>query len=218
MALAALIIAMREAAAEPAHPHGQGRHALVATLPFLGRTLIEHQVSQARAAGADHVVVLIERMPAALLAALDRLRRDGIALDVARVAADAADRFHPDEQVVLIGDGVIASQPLIDRLASSPAPALAVTQQAGGFERLDASGWWAGLALVDGATVRETAALPGEWDAESTLVRRAVQGGALRIDAGPARRASPPRDGRCRTARGGGTADQRETGSATGAG
>lgn len=191
MALAALIIAMRTAGAI-AVPEPRGTDRLVATLPLLGRTLVEYQVRQARAAGAAHIVLLVERMPAALIAALDRLRRDGIAVEVARAAADASDRFHPGEAVLLIGDGLLAPQPLVDRLAAAPPPALAIFADAAGgapdqpgFERIDAASRFAGIALVDGDSVRRTLAALGEWDAESTIVRRTVQAGAVRIDAGP---------------------------------
>lgn len=191
MALAALIIAMRAAGTIVAvEPRGADR--LVATLPLLGRTLVEHQARQARAAGAVHIVLLVERMPAALIAALDRLRRDGIPIEVARAAADASDRFHPDEAVLLIGDGVVAPQPLVARLGAAAPPALATfAESAGGaperagFERIDGTARWAGLALADGDSVRRMLAGLGDWDAESTLVRRTVQAGAMRIDAGP---------------------------------
>lgn len=194
MALAALIIAMRGtgaiSATEPRPPPASER--LVATLPLLGHTLVEHQARQARAAGATQIVLLVERMPAALIAALDRLRRDGIAVEIARAAADAGDRFHPDEAVLLIGDGVLAPQPLVARLAATPPPALATfaANTAGapdhpGFERIDAAARFAGIALAEGESVRRTLAALGEWDAEATLVRRAAQAGARRIDAGP---------------------------------
>ena len=52
-----------------------------------------------------------------------------------------------------------------------------------GFERIDAAVRWGGLLLIDGARLRRTAARLGEWDLESTLLRRAVQDGAARIGA-----------------------------------
>jgi hypothetical protein len=49
------------------------------------------------------------------------------------------------------------------------------------FERIDAHSRWAGLALIDGALLHRTADGLGEWDLQSTLLRRAVQGGARQI-------------------------------------
>ena len=177
VALAALLIAIETAA-------GDG-DALRATLPLLGQTVIEHQARQAVGAGATHLVLLVERMPSALTAALDRLRRDGVSIDVARSIADAADRFHPEERLLLIADGCVADQAMLDALAALAAPALmTVPDQAdtGEYERIDAGSRWAGLGLLDGAAVRSTAAMLGDWDAQSTLLRRAVQAGARRVD------------------------------------
>ena len=55
-------------------------------LPVAGQTLIEYQVRIARACGAAHIVVLVDRIPGALVSAFDRLRADGMDVDVARDA------------------------------------------------------------------------------------------------------------------------------------
>ncbi|HEY0315241.1 MAG TPA: hypothetical protein VGC28_03140 [Sphingomonas sp.] len=176
MALAALIAAVRDA------EDGSG---LVGTLPVAGRTLIERQARLAARAGAEHVVLLVERLPAGLTGAIDRLRRDGIAIDVARSAGDAADRFHPDERVLVFADGAVVSGDAIGRLISGNAPALLTLGEGappGPFERIDAATRWAGLALVAGDMLRKTVAMLGDWDLHSTLLRRAVGASARRID------------------------------------
>ena len=180
MALAALIAA-----------YGQVDDAgerLRATLPLVGGTLLEHQARLARRAGATHIVVLVERLPAELTAAFDRLRRDGITIEIARSAADAADHFHPDEKLLVIADGCLAGQALLDRLVACPSPAVVTVPDHGDrqmFERIDALTRWGGLALVDGGRLRRTVAMLGEWDMLSTLLRRVLQEGAVRIDAFP---------------------------------
>lgn len=176
MALAALISAYRQI---------DGSERLRATLPLVGGTLVEHQARQAVRAGAAHVVILVERLPATLTAAIDALRRDGVAVDVARSVADAADRIHPEEHLLMIADGCIVGQAALDRLVASHAPTLlTLADEPGrdGFERIDAKTRWAGLALVDGSRLRATAGMLGDWDLESTLLRRTVQEGAARID------------------------------------
>jgi hypothetical protein len=176
MALAALIAAVREA------EDGSG---LVGTLPVAGRTLIERQARLAARAGAEHVVLLVERLPAGLTGAIDRLRRDGITIDVARSAGDAADRFHPDERVLIFADGAVAGGGAIERLASGSVPALLTLSEGapqGPFERIDAATRWAGLALVSGDMLRKTVAMLGDWDLHSTLLRRAVGASARRVD------------------------------------
>ncbi|WP_157219748.1 hypothetical protein [Flavisphingomonas formosensis] len=177
MALGALIAAYALADA------GDG---LRATLPLAGRTLLEHQARLAARAGANHIVILVERLPAALTAAIDRLRRDGLDMDIARSVADAADRFHPDERLLFVADGFVGSKELFDGMAEAEPPALLTVPdgpEAAEFERIDALSRWAGIAIVDGGALRRTAAMLGDWDLQSTLLRRTVQGGAKRIDA-----------------------------------
>jgi hypothetical protein len=176
VALAALIAAVRDA------EDGSG---LIGTLPVAGRSLVERQARLAARAGAERVVLLVERLPAGLTGAIDRLRRDGIAVDVARSAGDAADRFHPDEHVLIFADGAMAGAAAIERLVAGAAPALLTLGEAappGPFERIDAGARWAGLALVRGDMLRKTVAMLGDWDLHSTLLRRAVGASARRVD------------------------------------
>ena len=177
MPLAALI------AAQDQTDIGDG---LRATLPLAGRTLIEYQAALSLAAGAGHIVVLVERVPAALAQAIDRLRHQDFRVDIARSVADAADRFHPEERIMLIADGAIAAQGAVDALADATAPALLTvpdTPDHALFERIDAAQRWAGFALLRKAALEATAEMLGDWDLSSTLLRRMVQSNATRIDA-----------------------------------
>ena len=137
----------------------------------------------ARACGGGHIVVLVEQLPAAMLAVFDRLRADGIDIDVARDARDAADRIHPDETVLLFIPGLIARKGLVDELVTRGKPTLVTLPDQAEhimFERIDATDRWTGLALLNGQTVRETAAMLGDWSIGSTLMRNALQAGAAR--------------------------------------
>lgn len=159
---------------------------LRATLPLAGRTLIEHQAGLAIGAGAAHIVVLVERVPAVLAQAVDRLRRQGARIEIARSVADAIDRFHPAERILLIADGAVAAQGAIDTLAEEDGAALLAlpdTQDYEEFERIDAGERWAGYALMTQPMLEATAQMLGDWDLSSTLLRRLVQADAERIDA-----------------------------------
>lgn len=159
---------------------------LRATLPLAGRTLVELQARMARAAGAVRIVLLVEKVPAALAQAVDRLRRDGVTIEAARSAADAADRFHVDDRVLMVADGCVVAQDLVDRLVACPAPALLTVPdmpEYGLFERIDADARWAGYALIEAGRLQDTVRQLGDWDLTSTLLRRAVQHGAPRIEA-----------------------------------
>lgn len=168
-ALAALI---------PAYAEVAEGDALRCVLPIAGHLLIEHQARQAAQAGARTIVLAVERVPAPLTAAIDRLRRGGLNVEVARTVADAADRIHPDERLLVIADGLIADQQMVERIAAAPSPTLLTVpddpaHQA--FERIDATARWGGLMLIDGARLSHTATMLGDWDLQSTLLRRAVQ-------------------------------------------
>lgn len=173
MALTALIAAYRESD-EPGGP-------LRAVLPLAGRTLIERQAKLAALAGARRILVLVERVPPELLAALDRLRREGLGVLLARSAEEAAEQVDPGDPLLLIADGFIGDESHLRRLAGASPPALLTVPDVrvdDRFERIDAESRWAGLALIDGALLVETASMLHDWDPQSTLLRRAVQAGA----------------------------------------
>ena len=184
MGLAALICAYHDAA-DP-------EQGLRATLPLAGRTVIERQARLAASAGAASVVILVERIPAALAAAIDRLRSEGVSPIVARTVEEAAEAIAASDRLLLMGDGVVADPAQVLRLVKSGATAVLTIPDQGvddRYERIDASSRWAGLALLDGELLHRTAAKLQDWDLQSTLLRRAVQGGArqfaLRGDDGP---------------------------------
>lgn len=173
MTLAALIAAYHESD----EPEG----GLRATLPLAGRTVVERQARLAAAAGADPIVILVERVPPELTAAIDRMRSEGISAAVARSAAEAAEAVHPDDRLLLMADGLIADESHVARLTGAGGSALLTMPDHLGdsrYERIDADSLWAGLALVDGALLKRTAPQLGEWDLQSTLLRKAVQAGA----------------------------------------
>jgi hypothetical protein len=177
LALTALISAYQQV------DDGDGLKAL---LPVAGHVLIEHQARQAAQAGARTVIVLVERVPTLLLGAIDRLRREGLRVEVARSIADAADRVHPEEHLLVIGDGLIADQEMLDRIAAcGPQTIVTVPDDRDHVrhERIDGTTRWGGLMLIDGGQLRGTAAMLGDWDPQSTLLRRLVQLQAMRLPA-----------------------------------
>jgi hypothetical protein len=174
--LAALIAAYHEADEPPG--------ALRATLPLAGRTVVERQARLAAASGADPIIVLVERLPATLLAAIDRVRAEGITVAVARNVGEAAEAVAPGDRLLLIADGLVADESHVARLTGAGGAALLTLPDRGEddrYERIDADSLWAGLALVEGSMLRSTAAMLGEWDLQSTLLRHAVQSGARHL-------------------------------------
>jgi hypothetical protein len=178
MALGALIGAYQE----------DDSGSLRALLPLAGRTLLEYQVRCAAAASAAPVVVVVERVPQALQDAFERLRLDGIGVFPVSDVAEAVSRFEAGSMILLIGDGVAPPATVVMQIAEEAEPAVTTVpddEEHAAFERIDAESRWAGVALVDAHLLGSTAAMLGDWDLQSTLLRRTIQEGALRVPSEP---------------------------------
>lgn len=176
MALGALIAAHGE-------DDGGALHALA---PLAGRTLVEYQARCAAAIGAAPIVVLVERVPPALQAAFERLRGEGIGVVPVSDAGEAAARFDPDLAVLQMADGVAPAPALLADLAEEEARTILTVpddERHEAFERIDDRSRWSGLALIDSSLLADTARMLGDWDLQSTLLRRAVQHGARLVPA-----------------------------------
>ena len=176
MALGALIGAYQE----------DDSGSLRALLPLAGRTLLEYQARCAAAASAAPIVVVVERVPQALQDAFERLRLDGIGVFPVSDVAEAVSRFEAGSMILLIGDGVAPPATLVMQIAEEAEPAVTTVpddEEHAGFERIDAESRWAGVALVDAHLLGSTAAMLGDWDLQSTLLRRTIQEGARRVAA-----------------------------------
>lgn len=162
---------------------------LRALLPLAGRTLLEYQARCAAAAGASPLIVVVERVPQALQDALERLRLDGVGIVAVSAIEEAVSRFEAGSSILLIGDGVAPPASLVAELAEEPEPAIATVpddEMHEAYERIDDKSRWAGVALVDAHMLGSTAAMLGDWDLQSTLLRRSLQEGARLIPAAEA--------------------------------
>ncbi|MEO5809293.1 MAG: hypothetical protein ABIR51_04395, partial [Sphingomicrobium sp.] len=174
MALGALIGAYQE----------DDAGGLRALLPLAGRTLLDYQARCLAAAGAVPIVVLVERVPPALNAVFERLRGEGIAVVAVSDGVEAASRFEAGSDVLLLADGVAADMTDVAALAEDETPVILTVpddEAHAGFERIDSTHRWAGVARIEASQLGATAAMLGDWDLQSTLLRRAIQSGiALR--------------------------------------
>lgn len=160
---------------------------LRALFPLAGRTLLEYQVRCASAAGAAPIVVVVERVPQALQDALERLRLDGVGVIAVSDIQDAVSRFEAGVPILLIGDGIAPTADLVAALCEHGEPAVVTVpddEAHQGYERIDAEARWAGVAMVDQHLLGSTAAMLGDWDLQSTVLRRAIQEGAARLPVG----------------------------------
>ncbi len=155
---------------------------------LLGADPVEFQLRRARAAGAGHAVIYAGRVTSALLATVDRLRHEGLSVDIARSVADVAEYIHPDEAVLMIASDVVIAPERMAAVANSAEPVLLCVRDEPAnsrFELIDPTARWTGFARIDGGLLRRTAAMIGDWDFSSTLMRRAVQDGAARMTLTP---------------------------------
>jgi CheY-like chemotaxis protein len=179
MALGALIAAYSE----------DDSGSLRALIPIAGRTLLEYQVRCAAAAGAAPVVVVVDRIPIALNEVLQRLQQEGLPVVTVGDAAEASSRFEAGELILLVADGLAPSPELLSGLVEEQEPVIVTVPDDEAherFERIDAVSRWSGVALVDSQMIGATAVMLGDWDLQSTLLRRALQSGARTVPIAPA--------------------------------
>lgn len=158
-------------------------HSLASPM-ILGRSLTELQIARVVAAGARHIVCLVQQLSVPMLAVADNLRANGLTVDIVRSIGEAADAVHPDENVFLVASQVLVSGKILETmLAVKPPSLLCLDNDAkyGQFELIDLAARWTGYALLKGASLRDVAAMIGDWDAASTILRHLVQAGAKRI-------------------------------------
>lgn len=157
---------------------------LAALLPVAGLTVLERQANAAVAAGCTAILVLVDAVPAALTAALDRLRGRGMAVIAVRSGADVLAALPDNAQLLLAADGLSAPKSLWLTMNAAGAPKLLAVADApatSALERIDADRRWAGLALLDPAAVAALRDMPSDWDPQLALLRAAIQANAPTI-------------------------------------
>ncbi|WP_394662547.1 hypothetical protein [uncultured Sphingomonas sp.] len=158
---------------------------MTATLPFAGVTLIEYQARLLMAAGAAQIIIVVARLTPELLGAIARIAQRGVVVDTVRSAVEAAEKLHPLSRLVVLADGLITTEDTIAMvLRDTGHDALIVLPEAAaepGLERVGGHMAWAGVARLDPRRVAEVAALPRDYDLQSTLLRMAAQARATHI-------------------------------------
>ena len=163
--------------------------SLRALVSVAGETLIERQAARLADVGVAQIAVAVGAVPGELLAACDRIRRRGMKVTPVRAAGDLVPLVESDDRIILVADGLRAGGTHYAAIAKPGSPAILVTGDTmltQGFERIDATRRWGGLASISQPMVAELAGMPGEWDMMLTLLRLAVQAGARRLYCEPA--------------------------------
>jgi hypothetical protein len=157
---------------------------LAATLPFGGVTLIEFQTRLLIAGGVSQIIVVVARLTPELLGAIARIGRRGASVDVVRTAREAAEKLHPLARVLVVADGLVTTGDVVAMMAQDGGDALLTVSDrdaAHGFERVGNDTAWAGLARLNARRIAEVAAMPRDYDFQSTLLRVAAQAQAEHV-------------------------------------
>ncbi len=179
-ALCGLIFAVEEAQDRPG--------TLVASLPFGGMTLLEYQIRLLAGIGAEQVLVAVGKVTPQFLAAIERAGRGQLKVDIVRSAEEAAEKVLRDADVLVLADGLVTIDPVMERMAAEPHAALLVTDDAespAAIERLDMRHCWAGIARIETRHLAHIASMPEDYDFQSALLRVAAQSGALQVPLAP---------------------------------
>ncbi|WP_245824640.1 hypothetical protein [Sphingomonas azotifigens] len=179
-ALAGLIFAVEEARDRPG--------TLVASLPFGGMSLLEYQIRLLAGIGAEQVLVAVGKVTPQFLAAIERAGRGQLKVDIVRSAEEAAEKVLRDADVLVLADGLVTIDPVMERMAAEPHAALLVTDDAespAAIERLDMRHCWAGIARIETRHLAHIATMPEDYDFQSALLRVAAQSGALQVPLAP---------------------------------
>lgn len=183
MALIALLGARESATDRPVPAHAG------ALIDFGGQPLVEYQARLALQAGAERILILIDRTAPALVHIVDRLtfERENSAALVQDMPMLARSLSGPD-RVLLIGENIVVPPEALTALVEGGDSAilcLPSVPATSAFERIDAQTMWGGALCLPAETVRSTLDMLGDWDLALTLLRHAVQAGARRVMLSP---------------------------------
>ena len=157
---------------------------LIATLPFAGMTLIEHQARLLLSGGVSQIIVVVARLTPELIGAIARMRRPGRTVDLVRSASEICAKLHPLANVITIADGLVTTEAVVETLCRQTTDALLVVdavEAPDSLERVGGELAWAGVARLDPLRMAEASELPADYDLQSTLLRLAEQAGAVHV-------------------------------------
>lgn len=149
-----------------------------ALLQVAGQPLLLHQIQRLVAAEIRKFLVEVDVVSGAVIAVADRMKLSGISVEFIRSPADLQGRLGDGELLLVMSDGVVASDDLIAEMVSRPSASIVTLdgrKENDIFERIDLNSFWSGMALLDRRTVGAIASFPEGWSIGSSLLRQALQ-------------------------------------------
>ncbi|HUQ12858.1 MAG TPA: hypothetical protein VM055_01105 [Novosphingobium sp.] len=172
----ALLSTLEPSVDDPATPRG--------LLRLGGRSLVQHQLSVALALGCERVICLAEGLPGELIALQHVAERGGASFQVAADGRAVARMVKPDDEMLVIADGLIAPAATLRGLVGTRPGLLVQPVESGiaaGYERIDLNHAGGGAMRLPGRLAANLAELPGDWNPVSALLRIAVQAGLRQV-------------------------------------
>ncbi len=149
-------------------------------LPLADGTLAQYQMKLAIDAGATKIIMFVQAVAGQIILLENYAAKNSIELVRIRGVSDIIGHVAPDDEILLIADGLYTEPQLAHSIWSGEEPVIA-TISAGSdtrpadFERMDINHFWAGLAKLRGQDLLSLASLPGDWSMESAALRSGVQ-------------------------------------------
>ncbi|MBL0925039.1 MAG: hypothetical protein IBJ12_11315 [Sphingomonadaceae bacterium] len=152
----------------------------VAYLEIAGRSILEWQIHALQQVGIRKFLIEVDTIPGSLLALADKLKRQGFEVGFVRNMRDLQNSLPPQATLVVLAEGHYFSDAVLSGIIHRQAPLIATFDSRddnAAFERIDLNTRWAGIAILNSATVQSIDELPEGWSIESSLLRHAVQSG-----------------------------------------
>ncbi|ABD26475.1 hypothetical protein Saro_2036 [Novosphingobium aromaticivorans DSM 12444] len=143
-----------------------------------GRSLLRHQLGFALSLGCKRIIVMSEGISGELVALQHVAEAGGAQFHVVATARALVPLLPPDDDVFVLGDGLLAMPDAVRELLEAGPAVLTLPVETAlplGFERIDINNAFAAAMRFPGRIAAGLADLPPEWNAQSALLRLVVQ-------------------------------------------
>jgi hypothetical protein len=163
-------------------PAGAGQPFPRAFLSVAGVSLARHQLGLALALDCQRVICLARNTSPEIIALQHVAEDAGLQFAIAANSRQLVSFISPDDDVVVMGEGLFAEPASVVPLMSKSGSLVLVQPVEGalaaGYERIDLNRASAGIIRMPGKLVENLQGLPPDFDVCSALLRIALQSGA----------------------------------------
>lgn len=157
---------------------GSDPRMLRGNLPIGGRSVLRHQIGFALSLGCRRIVVMAEGLSGDLVALQHVVEAGQAQFHVVATARALVPLIQPEDDVFVLGDGLLAMPDALRELLEAGPALLTLPVEMAlplGFERIDINNAFAAAMRFPGRVAAALADLPPEWNAQSALLRLAIQ-------------------------------------------